>query len=77
VEPDDAGLQPQAGAEPGELREIDGGSRLKEPRTHAALEVSRCLAPKTSPAVATTDPRSGQRPPTGLSTLEINGSTPL
>ena len=29
MEPDDAGLQPQTGAEPGELREIDGGGGLK------------------------------------------------
>jgi hypothetical protein len=29
VDPDDAGLQPQAGVEPGELREIDGGGGLK------------------------------------------------
>ena len=29
MEPDDAGLQPQTGVEPGELREIDGGGGLK------------------------------------------------
>jgi hypothetical protein len=29
VEPDDSGLQPQTGAEPGELREIDGGGGSK------------------------------------------------
>ena len=36
MEPDDAGLQPQTGAEPGELREIDGGgggeSAAKRPK---------------------------------------------
>src|SRR5208337_3504710 len=31
VEPDDAGVQPQTGAEPGELRETDGGGRGKSP----------------------------------------------
>ena len=29
MEPDDAGLQPQTGAEPGELRETDGGGGSK------------------------------------------------
>ena len=32
MEPDDPGLQPQTGAKPGELREIDGGGGLKARR---------------------------------------------
>ena len=40
MEPDDAGLQPQTGAEPGGLRKIDGGGGFKQPGGDAALEKS-------------------------------------